>query len=80
MINDLAFDLTICVAWQVSFKIQELLTFASIWVHSRFLVDPCCSTFIVFDYVASLFGLSIIFATSVFSSVYLIVDENAIMD
>ena len=25
-INDLAFDLTICVAWQVSFKIQELLT------------------------------------------------------
>jgi hypothetical protein len=26
MINDLAFDLTICVAWQVSFKIQELLT------------------------------------------------------
>jgi hypothetical protein len=47
MINDLAFDLTICVAWQVSFKIQELLTFASIWVHSRFLVDPCCSTFCV---------------------------------
>ena len=26
MINDLAFDLTICVAWQASFKIQELLT------------------------------------------------------
>jgi len=26
MISDLAFDLTVCVSWQVSFKIQDLLT------------------------------------------------------
>ena len=35
-INDLAFDLTICVAWQVSFKIQELLTLR------EFLGSPPC--------------------------------------
>ena len=81
MINDLAFDLTICVAWQVSFKIQELLTFASIWVHSLVFGGPVLLNFLCcvwFFFVLCLVCLmlpvsldcSFLIVPSIFSSVY----------
>ena len=56
--------LYIWATWRVSYRKQELLTFASTWDHSRFWWDPCWSTVVllcVFTFWVSCCDVRLIF-------------------